>query len=328
MAETMIIPESTQEIEEFLLAAQTKQDSIPPEDQFLSEEVANELEDLNTNFPLAVSTMETAEGVKINKVSMADSALNLLKKHGICILTNVNLHIYYGDYPTSVRPFFLMSKDSATFPKMTTKLSILNVSEHISTGIAALPGLGLPVPSEFTAAQNLGLRQSYITKSTAANTATENFNTEVSNVAQLRETFAVFYPKLRKELDFHCKDMNESAKRDYLRLWGVKYDTVSEGTEISILTKYADGGAVVPGVPIRCGQKDTKATKKVPTPAKKGVKGVTNAHGSLVLKTTQTGNLFLVCKHPECVELAYPIKVEKGKNISVTLHLVKLPPEV
>ena len=328
MAEVVKDPKSNTKIVETLRAERTKQESITILDRFLKPQTAIDLEYNFTDFPAKIVLMDNAEGIKIDKNAIAETALVKLRLHSVSYLEVINAKIKFGTYPASVRTSFLMDVRSADLPKMETHAEIWNVAEHIHTGNAALILLGLTPPLDFPASENDTLMGDYSDRAIEANTATETFTNLATVVAQRNRICRTLTTTIRKELQFHCVDMTDAAMREYLRLWGVVFRAESTTTEVDILAIYADGGAIAPGTAIRLGLYETKATKKVPTLAVQGVSGIVDAHGTLDLETTQVGDLFLICEQTGCDKLVYPITIVAGEDMSITVRLVLTPPEV
>lgn len=328
MSELVKNPKSDSKVCAALVAANTKQQSIPSGDRFLKTTTNDDLVAQVVSFPEKVGEMTAAESDEINLVNLSNIALEKLKMQSTFYLDTVNAKISFGTYPASVRVNFLMSADSKVLPAMGSVSEILEVAAVIKTGDLVLIAMGLTPPLDFTAAENDALHTVYNSKSIAANTAKEVFATKEREVAAAKIVSAKLCVTIRTELEFHCVDFSDSAMRDYCRLWGVKYDTKKGITDIDILAVYADRGEIAPGTVIRIGQVDTKATKKVLTPSTKGATGTVNVHGTLTLETAQTGALFLICNQTGCNELIVPITIVEGEDQSVTVHLIRTPPEV
>ncbi len=320
-------PKSDDKIAQTLNSEQTKQLSIPVGDRFLKTRTAELLAQYSVEFQQYVFARRAAEGNKINSVSIADAALDRLKLHNTCYLNVINEKIRFKTYPPIVRNFFLMTIGSAVLPSMTSRADILHVSHKISSGNAALINMELTPPKDFTAEENHALYLNYDQTFTALNIASEILINATILLNKKREICKALCTTIRKELDFHYMHLPNPTKRDFMRNWGIVYEAEKKTIELNILALFADGSGITQGAEIRIGIFQTKATKRKPTFASKGAKGMTDAHGCLILKTTQKGDLFLVAKLAGCEKLVYPITIIPGEDLSVTLHFVKLPPE-
>ncbi len=328
MSEFAKDPKSYKDLSQTLSDENTKHVSIPPLEQFLKQSSAAGLLQYHTSLPAAVLAMTTAEGNKINLISISDDACDFLKLHSTFFLETVNNKIRIGTYPASVRKYFLMDENSAVLPPMVTRTQILAVAAAIKSGNAQLVVLELTPPQDFPASENDTFRIDYDAKYAAALAATETFHNTVQVASSMKTICQKLCVSVRQEVDVHYNDLPAPTKREFMQLWGIKFVPKKDTISVDILSLYADGSGITPGAEFRVGLKETKATKKVPTPAKGGPKGKVDAHGTLVLETMQTGNLFIIGTCPGCKDVAYPIKIVKGEDISVTIHFVKLPPEV
>ncbi len=327
MSETVKNPTSTESVRVTINANYNKQQLTPVVDQFLSTSTNADLTQYFTDYPVCIAAFESAESTKINAVSEADVAADLLELDNTCGLENINLLIKRGILPASVRPLFLMTANSNALPPMTTRADLVNVSNHITTGTAELISKGLTPSEDFPAATNALIRQDYIAKANAANLATEAYNAALLTLAEMRNICRELCITVRQELDFHYIKLSESAKRDMLRLWGIVYAPKKDTTEIDILSKFADGSGVAAGALFRVGLTETKATKKVPTPAVKGASKISDAHGSAIIETTQSGDVFIIGTLANYKDIAVPITIIRGEDISRTVFFEKLPPE-
>lgn len=320
-------PKSDIKIAGTLKSEQRKQLSTPVGERFLKPQTAADLAQYSVEFIQYISARNAAKSIRAEKIKKAVAALEWLKLHNTCYLNIINDKVRYKTYPAACRLLFLMDKDSDVLPSMTTRSDILNVSRSILSGNAALIQWELVPPKDFTAVENEDLYNVYQGKLTEVNTVNDEFVEAVKTLIKKRAICRKLCRTIRKELDFHYNDLPISKKRDAMRAWGVEFEAEKEISKINILALFADESGITEGAEIRIGIFKTKATKRKPTFAKKGAKGKTDAHGCLILETTQKGKLFLVGKLAGCEEIIYPIKITPGKDLSVTLHFVKLPPK-
>ncbi len=324
MSEVIITANSVKQISEGLVAASSKQLSIPMVDRYLKSQTDTDLAYNVVNFASVVSIMDASEGHKVILNEEANIAEADLKAHNILYLNVINGKIKFGVYDASVRVNFMMMAGSPDFPSMITRDEVLNVSAHIKTGNAVLVALGLTPPLDFTAAQNNTLNIDLTNKNAGANAATEDFINKATIVSNRKKICRTLLITIRKEVQFHVVDYTDAAMRVYCGLWGFKYRTLKAETEIDILFVWADGGSIVPGVAARIGKLETKEGKD----ATQGVKGIADAHGCLLLDTTQTGSDLLIIWERTGVVSGYePITIVGGEDQSLTIHLVKAPPE-
>ncbi|MEI8202071.1 MAG: hypothetical protein WCH34_03610 [Bacteroidota bacterium] len=326
MAEIAKDPKCYKDLNQTIADELAKHQSLPVGDRFLKATTVAALQQYHVSLPAAVQAMITAEGNKILAISISDDAFDLLKMQSTFYLDTVNRKIKIGAYPASVRKYFLMDESSAVLPPMTTRTQLLAVTTDIKSGDVKLADMGLTPPQDFPASDNDTLRIDYEDKYADALTAVEAFEGAMQTAISMKSICQKLCQSVRQQVDVHYNEYPAPAKRDFMQLWGIKFASQKETTSVDILSIYADGSGITPGAEFRVGPKDTKATKKVPTPAKIGVKGKVDSHGALLLETTQTGNLFIVGTCPGCKDVAYPIKIVKGEDVSVTIHFVKLPP--
>jgi hypothetical protein len=322
-------PKSDKKISATLIAEQKRHSELPTLSKFLKALTETDLAFNSTDFPAKVAAAIAAEGIKIHNGSILDIAMERLKKHNNRYLDIVIGKVDFGTYSSSVLTNFGMTTTSKKLPDQDTHAEIMGVSELIATGDLALIDLSLTPPLDFTAAENAAFRLDCNNKITIFNTSRDDWEGKESALAIRRGIVKPLATTIRKEVQFHVSDKTEAEMRTYCGTFGIVFAIEKLETEIDVLTLYADGSGIAPGITLRIGKLFTSENKVKKIESVQGVKAVVNAHGEAVLYTTQTGEeLFLIWEGTGIIKGSAPINIVAGEDQSLTIHVVKSPPEV
>ncbi len=328
MSEVVKDPTSDKKISFNLIGLRNRHFNLAPADKFFKTTTVTDLEFNYTDFPAKVAAMNAAEGIKIHKVSILDAAYEKLKKHNTHYLDIIIGKVEFGTYDASVKTNFLMNVASEKLPDMITHADILEVSAVVKSGNLALIALGLTPPLDFTAAENNLLKLDVDTKINDLNVADDIYTTAKNVVATRKGICKTLCTVARKEVQFHVNDKSEAEMRVYARTFTIVFALEKPETEVDILALYADGTGIVTGLDLRIGKLFTNENKVKKIEAVLGVKGTTNAHGEDILFTTQVGDLYVIWEKDGVVKGSAPIHLIAGEDMSITIHIVKAPPEV
>lgn len=230
---------------------------------------------------------------------------------------NENVKIRVGGNNKSVRAIFGLNIKTGKQSKMDTEKSLLLAADKIKDGDLKMISGGYVVNIAFTASTVLGLSDIYQgllnNKSTAQSLITDK---EVA-VQKAYPAAKITADDVGVQVKHFYRHMTDSQIRNKMRLFGCTFETRKETTDIEVIVKLPDDKIGV-GASGRIGLVQTKRNKK----AKGGVKGTADVDGMMFLKTTATGNAFLIVKMLGFEDNITPITIEAGKPQRIVVMMI------
>jgi len=267
----------------------------------------------------AINGRQTAinnEAILVTNTEVAGDDLETGMKNYIKEL-NGNIKKRVGGNPKSVRALFGLNVATGRQPSMSSQAKKLLVAGKIKDGNVEMIAGGFVLNVAFTAADVLGLRNTFndfINDKSTAKTAVADGEDAVE--AALPPALETANDIPRQVKNFY-RALTPSAIRDKERLFGCNFLASKELTDIKVIVKLpaslAGAGALV-----RIGEVLTKAGK----PAKEGINGTTDIDGMITLQTTVEGLTNIIVKLIGFADNVTPITIVAGTPQRITVTLV------
>jgi hypothetical protein len=311
-------PVSDQEISDGLTESIAQQFITPALEKFLKVLTEANMNTYGVNFPAKIVLRNNAESAQTNAVTASDIAEAKLVKRMSHYFDVLNGHIEDGDYLPGTRSLFGLDIATGNHPVMDTTTKAIAVAGRIASGDAQMVTEGMTQIVDFSAASIAALLVILNDKIGIKNLAKSAHNDALGVVNIMRPLALAALLQVQLEVENNYNHLPLPAMHTYTVLWGLKYETAKEETEIKVICLLPGGILRAAGADLRLGPILTAEGK----PSKEGVKGTADAEGEDILKTTQKDTQYINARILGCADAAVPVIIVPGIAQTITVNFV------
>jgi hypothetical protein len=296
-----------------------KNTGTPIGERFINAASITAAEGYNTDLPLLIGTLNTAD---VDFGEFVDTALvdgPKLELNCSLFFFEMNGHINLDGNPAKVRKLFGLSEATGNNPNMDSESLLVIAGNNIKSGNEAMVThggwkLNTGFPASDVISRNDAYKALLILKSNAKD-ALGIAQVAVNEMLPLAKAVA---DDITAQIKYHYRTLTEAQIRDKCRGYGVDYETAKPLTRITALVVGPDGKTPMPNVLVRIGEVLTKDGKL----AKEGVKMLTDINGIAVLDTTVTDVTNLIAKIIGSLDNITPLKIISEVPQSITIVMM------